>query len=237
MINPLLLVAIVSFAIFTQSIAGFGLALISMPLLIEALGVEVAAPLVALVAITAEVILIIRYRHAIQFRTLGRLSLASLIGIPIGIFALQNADEQFVLMLLGMVITLYALYALSQLRLPEIQHPNWAYGFGLVGGILSGAYNTSGPPIVIYGSCRRWTPAQFKSNLQGYFMVNSIMVILTHTLAQNYTPFVMQSYLIALPGVGIGLLLGISLDKYVNPVLFRKIVLGLLIVVGLNLIF
>ena len=110
MINPLLLVAIVSFAIFTQSIAGFGLALISMPLLIEALGVEVAAPLVALVAITAEMILIIRYRHAIQFRTLGRLSLASLIGIPIGIFALQNANDQFVLMLLGMVITLYALY-------------------------------------------------------------------------------------------------------------------------------
>lgn len=237
MMNPLLLVAIVSFAIFTQSIAGFGLALISMPLLIEALGVEVAAPLVALVAITAEVILIIRYRHAIQFRTLGRLSLASLIGIPIGIFALQNANDQFVLMLLGMVITLYALYALSQLRLPEIQHPNWAYGFGLVGGILSGAYNTSGPPIVIYGSCRRWTPSQFKSNLQGYFMVNSVMVILTHTLAQNYTPFVMQSYLIALPGVGIGLLLGLSLDKYINPVLFRKIVLGLLIVVGLNLIF
>ena len=68
-------------------------------------------------------------------------------------------------------------------------------------------------------------------------MVNSVMVILTHTLAQNYTPFVVQSYLIALPGVGIGLVLGLSLDKYVNPVLFRKIVLGLLIVVGLNLIF
>ncbi len=72
MIDPLLLVAIVGFAIFTQSIAGFGLALISMPLLITALGVEVAAPLVALVAITAEMILIIRYRHSIQFRTLGR---------------------------------------------------------------------------------------------------------------------------------------------------------------------
>ncbi len=140
-------------------------------------------------------------------------------------------------MLLGIVVTAYALYALTQLRLPEIQHPNWAYGFGLVGGILSGAYNTSGPPIVIYGSCRRWTPAEFKSNLQGYFMVNSVMVIFTHTLAHHYTSFVVESYLIALPGIAIGLILGISLDKYVNPILFRKIVLGLLIVVGLSLIF
>jgi uncharacterized membrane protein YfcA len=235
--SPLLLFAVITVSIFTQSVTGFGLALISMPLLIQVMGVQAAAPLIALVAITAEVVLLVRYRHAIQFQTVRRLSVASVIGVPFGVFVLANADERVVLGLLGIIVTGYALYALVQLRLPAVQHPGWAYGFGFVGGILSGAYNTAGPPIVIYGSCRRWTPAQFKSNLQGYFIINSLMVIATHTLAHNYTEQVWQSYLIALPGVIVGLALGFSLDRFINPLLFRKIVLLLLVVIGLRLIF
>ncbi|MBZ0294745.1 MAG: sulfite exporter TauE/SafE family protein [Anaerolineae bacterium] len=234
--SPFLIALIIFFAIFTQSVAGFGLALISMPLLIEGLGVEVAAPLVALVAITAELILLIRYRHALNVKTLERLSLASLVGIPIGVFVASHADERLVLTLLGLVVTLYALYALLRLRLPAVQHPNWAFGFGFIGGILSGAYNASGPPVVIYGTCRGWSPAEFKSNLQGFFFVNSVMVIVTHTLAHHYTPYVWENYLAALPGLGLGLVLGLSLDRFVNPVRFRQIVLVLLVAIGINLI-
>lgn len=235
--HPFLIALIMFFAIFTQTVAGFGTALIAMPLLISSLGVSVAAPLVAIIAIAAEVILLIRYRHAINLRTVGSLSAASLVGIPIGVFVLQRADERFVLTLLGAIISGYALYALLNLRLPEIKHRNWAYGFGFVGGVLSGAYNTGGPPVVIYGSCRRWSPQEFRSNLQGYFLLNSVTTIISHTLAQHYTPFVWQTFLFAFPGALLGLAIGISLDKYINPVLFRKIVMALLFVLGLNLIF
>lgn len=235
--HPLLIALIMFFAIFTQSVAGFGTALISMPLLAGAMGVQAAAPLVALIALAAEIILLIRYRHAINLRTVGSLSATSLIGIPFGIFILQRADESIVLTLLGLIITSYALYALLNLRLPEIKHPSWAYGFGFLGGVLSGAYNTGGPPIVIYGSCRRWSPQEFRSNLQGYFLLNSVTTIITHTLAQHYTALVWQSFVFAFPGAMLGLAAGISLDRYINPQLFRKIVMVLLIVLGLNLIF
>ncbi len=235
--HPALFILIITLAIFTQTVSGFGLALISMPLLIEALGIQIAAPLVALVAITAEVVLLLRYRHALNFSVVRRLSIASVIGVPVGVFLLPRVDERLMLTLLGLLVTGYALYALARPRLPEIQHPRWAYGFGFASGILSGAYNAAGPPIVIYGSCRRWLPAEFKGNLQGYFLINSVMVILAHALSQHYTPFVWQNYLSALPGIGLGLLLGFSLDRFINPLVFRRIVLVLLVVVGLNLIF
>ena len=235
--HPALIILIVALAIFTQTVSGFGLALVSMPLLIEAMGIQIAAPLVALVAITAEVVLLLRHRHALNFSVVRRLSIASVVGVPVGVFLLPRIDERLMLTLLGLLVTGYALYALVRPRLPEIQHPRWAYGFGFASGILSGAYNAAGPPIVIYGSCRRWLPAEFKSNLQGYFVINSVMVILAHTLSQHYTPFVWQNYLIALPGIGLGLLLGFSLDRLINPLVFRRIVLVLLVVVGLNLIF
>ena len=43
--------------------------------------------------------------------------------------------------------------------------------FGFFAGILGGAYNTNGPPVVIYGSLRKWSPATFRATLQGYFFM------------------------------------------------------------------
>ncbi len=227
---------IVFLAIFTQTLTGFGLALVSMPLLLLIMDIHIATPLVALVAVTSEIFLLARYRHHLSFQTVWRLSIASLIGIPLGVVALSRVDETIVLTALGIVITGYAIYALLELRLPPVEHPRWAYGFGFIAGLLSGAYNTSGPPVVIYGSCRRWELAAFKSNLQGFFLLNSTMVITSHALSHNFTSEVWQNYWVALPGIGLGLACGFFLDRYVNPEQFRKLVLGLLVFLGIWLI-
>jgi uncharacterized membrane protein YfcA len=235
--NELLVMMVIFLAIFTQSLTGFGLALVSMPLLTEALGVHVAAPLVALIAITAEVFLLMRYRSKLNWQAVWRLMVASSIGIPLGVLIVRRMDERTVLTLLGLIVVSYSLYALFDLRQPQIRHPRWAYGFGFIAGLLSGAYNTPGPLVVIYGSCRQWPPAEFKSNLQGFFMLNSAMVIVAHAVSRNFTPVVWQHYLFGIPAIGLGLLAGFSLDQYLDPSRFRKLVLILLIMLGLRLIF
>ncbi len=235
--TELLVLLVVFFAIFTQSIAGFGLGLISMPLLTQLLGIRIAAPLVALIAITAEILLLIRYRDDLNFHAVWRLSLASAIAAPLGVIALRDIDSDFILRALGVIVVAYSIYGLSEFRLPEIAHPRWGYGFGFLSGLLSGAYNLAGPPVVIYGNCRRWKPREFKSNLQGFFMLNSFIVIATHALSQHYTRSVLSHYLLAVPAVLLGIGVGLALDKQINPIAFRKIVLLLLIVLGLTLIF
>lgn len=232
----LLIATVVFLAIFTQSMAGFGLALVAMPLLVEGVGIELAAPLIALVGATAELIILLRYRSALNLRAVGPLSLASLLGIPLGVYGLRQIDSQIIPIVLGIIILGYALYALLAPRLPTIQHQGWAYGFGFVAGVLSGAYNTSGPPVVIYGNCRQWLPAEFKCNLQGFFLLNSAAVILTHALSGHFTRPVWQAYLLALPAIGLGLVAGFALDKKIEPALFRKMVLILLLVLGVRLI-
>jgi uncharacterized membrane protein YfcA len=232
----LLIIAVVFLAIFTQSIAGFGLALIAMPLLVEGVGIELAAPLIALVGATAELIILLRYRSALNWRAVGPLSAASLLGIPLGVYSLRYLDAHIVPIILGVIILGYALYALFAPRLPEIRREGWAYGFGFVAGLLSGAYNTSGPPVVIYGNCRQWLPAEFKCNLQGFFLLNSAAVIATHALSGNFTRPVWQAYGLALPAIGLGLVAGFALDRRIEPALFRKIVLLLLIILGVRLI-
>ena len=236
MSTSLLVAVIIFFAVFTQTVTGFGIALVSMSLLVQLLGIHIAAPLVAMVAAMLEFTLLLRHRDALNLRAVWRLSLASVIGIPLGILALRYVNERGVLTVLGLVIVTYSAYALTTPRLPKIENPNWAFGFGFVGGLLSGAYNTGGPPVVLYGNSQGWSPSEFKSNLQGLFLLNDIVVITGHALSQHLTPAVWSNFWIALPALALGLAAGFGVERLINPAAFRKIVLLLLIVTGLRLI-
>lgn len=232
----LLVFLIVFFAIFTQSLTGFGLALISMPLLTALLGVQIAAPMVALFGLLAEVMLLLYFRESVNVRVIWRLILASAIGVPIGVLVIRSLDEQVVLTVLGVIVAGYALYALLKLRLPAITGSGWAYLAGFLGGILGGAYNTSGPPVIVYGNCRGWPPAEFKGNLQGYFLLTTVIIVASHALTGNYTPEVLRHTLLSLPAVAAGLVTGLALSKRVSAGAFRTIVLWLLLVLGVWLI-
>lgn len=234
-LTSFLIAAVVFLGCFTQSLTGFGVALVMMAVLPSILGLEVATPLVALVGIILEIFMLIRYRTTLQFKSILGLLVSSVIAIPVGVFYLRQLDERIALFVLGLVIVVYALYALTGFHLPNLRHPAWAWSFGFVGGLLGGAYNTSGPPVVVYGNCRRWSPQEFKSNLSGYFLLNSIMVVSTHWLSGNFTTDVTSRFLPALPALLLGFLLGQFMDRWLNPDLFRRIVLVLLIVLGARL--
>lgn len=235
MINPVI-IPIMFFSFVVFGLTGFGSALVAMPLLIPLLGVEAATALVAIMALAAQVLMLLRYRDSIMIRSVWRLALASLIAIPIGLTLVRTLDSRVVLLLLGMLVFGYAAYALLRPTLPEIKNPNWAFAFGFAGGLLSGAYNTGGPPVVIYADLLRWKPAEFKSNLGGAFLLNSIVVVSAHILSGQVTPVVMQNILLALPATLVGMLAGWWLERYINPDSFRKLVLVLLVVIGLRLI-
>lgn len=233
-----ILVGLVVFlAAFTQSLSGFGLALVSMALLPSVIGIHMATPLVALVAVAIETILLLRYRETLDVHAIWRVVLAALVGTPLGVLLLSNVDEKLALSILGIVISGYALYALLGLKLPRLEGSLWAYSAGLVGGLLGGAYNTSGPPVIVYADCRRWPPDVFKSNLQGYFIISSLAIMATHALNGNITLPVIKTFWWTLPFIGVGLLAGLSLDRWLNPVTFRKVVLVLLVLMGIRLIF
>ena len=220
---------------FTQTLTGFGLALVTMALLPPLIGLHVATPLVALVAITLELVMLVRYHEALNIRSILGLTISALIAIPIGVVYVRQIDERIALFLLGVVITGYALYALTGFRLPALGNSMWAWIFGFLGGLLGGAYNTSGPPAVIYGNCRQWSPQEFKSNLAGYFMVGSIMVVATHALNGNFTPDVWLNFWRTLPALILGFVIGQSTDKWLKPETFRRIVLMMLVILGLRL--
>jgi len=228
---------IIFMAFFIQAFTGFGSALVAMPLLIALVGVETAAPLFALIAQIAGIGFLIKYRDSWNWRAVWRVALASLLAIPAGVWGARQLDQDLVLSLLGLFTLAYALFALGGLVMPAIKQQRWAYGFGFIAGLLHGAYNTGGPPLVMYGTSQQWQPGEFKSNLQSLFFINGILTISTHVVTGHMsTPIIIQ-FIMALPVVFIAQQLGFSLDKYINPALFRKAVLVLLVILGIRMLF
>lgn len=228
---------IIFLAAFTESLSGFGVALVAMALLPLLISLRLATPLVAVLSIFVDSSVFLRYRQALDLRAIWRVALATLFGIPLGLYFLSNLDERVTLTLLGIVLTLYALYSLLGKQLPPLTHPFWAYLAGFLGGLLGGAYNTFGPPVILYADSRAWPPKIFKSNLSGYFVLCSVVVLVSHALEGNLTPQVMHMFWSSLPFMLFGLLAGFSLDRWLSPETFRRLVLVLLVLMGLRLFF
>jgi uncharacterized membrane protein YfcA len=234
-----LILLILFCAFFIQSLTGFGSALIAMPLLVSLIGIDKAAPMFALVAQVAGLGMLFRYRKEWDWRSVWRVALGAIFAVPIGIWGAQQINERLAMLLLGILTLTYALYALSGIGVPKAKqsNPQWAFGIGAASGLLHGAYNTGGPPLVMYGNSQQWSPPEFKANVQSLFFINGVLAISTHALSGRINSDVLLHFLVAIPVVFIAQKIGFSLDKYINPALFRKGVLILLVIIGIQLIF
>jgi uncharacterized membrane protein YfcA len=233
----ILVALIVLVAALVQGVMGFGGALIAMPLLAALLGIKTAAPAFALIGVAATFFNSVRLRRHATGKDLIQLALPAVLGIPLGVWLLARVDEAIVTRVLGVVLVAYAVYALLGWAVPPLRHRAWAFVVGFTSGILTGAYNTGGPPVVVYGVAREWPADRFRANLQTFFLLSSAFVVALHGLAGHLTAPVWQCALISLPTLLVGQLIGARLCRYLNPAVFRKIVLLFLGLVGASLLF
>ncbi len=227
---------IIAFSSFVQTASGFGIALIATPLLINQIGIRMTIPLVALIAMLCRVVMLIHYRTHFNLHEVWRLMLAAVLGIPFGFVLYISLDKHTVEILLGLIVIGYALFSLLMPKVPPISDNRWAYLLGFVSGVLGGAYNMGGMPVVIYGTGRKWSPKTFKGNLQVVALVTGVLIIITRGASGEYTPDVLGLMLIGAPATVFGALLGFRSDAYLKGMLFRRMVLMLMLVIGIDLI-
>jgi len=234
--TTILVLSILFLSTFIRSALGFGDALIAMPLLALVIGIQVATPLVAMGASTIAFTILLKSWRKVEIKAAWRLVIATWIGIPLGIFFLKSAPEILVKSLLGILLMGFGAYNLFIPDLPKLLNEKWALVTGLIAGILGGAYNTNGPPVVIYGMLRRWDPEKFRATLQGYFLPTGFAILITHGLAGMWTTEVVRLYGYSIPIIIAAVLLGEKVNLLIPQGKFDKIVYGFLVVIGFFLI-
>jgi uncharacterized membrane protein YfcA len=219
-----------------RSTFGFGDALVAMPLLALVVGLQAATPLVALCASTIALTILLRNWRKVRIQSAWRLIVSSILGIPLGLLYLKGTHEDLLGGILAIVLIGFGSFSLARPRWLRIRGESWAYAFGFVAGILGGAYNTNGPPVVIYGTLKRWDPLSFRATLQGYFLPTSLFIVLGHGMAGLWAPAVLHSYLSALPLVLLAIYLGGRINRTFAAQKFSRYVHLLLIALGLLLL-
>jgi uncharacterized protein len=228
--------AVLFLATVIRSAFGFGEALVAVPLLALAIPVEVAAPVAVLVSITVALVIVLQDWRSIHVRSAVRLVLPTLFGIPVGLVALRTVPEAAVKAFLAIVIMAFSAWSLTPRVRFELANDRLAVIFGFLAGILGGAYGMNGPPLAIYGSLRRWAPANFRATLQGYFLPASLAGLAGYWVAGLWTREVNRLYALSLPGVLLAIFLGRILHRRLDARQFVLCVHAGLILIGLVLL-
>jgi len=225
-------VLVLFLATVIRSALGFGEALVSVPLLALTLPVNVATPVAVLASITVALVVVIQDWRSIHLRSAVRLVIPTLFGIPIGLMLLKSIPESSMKAVLGVIIIAFSAWSLASKSPVELKTDSYAPVFGFIAGIMGGAYGMNGPPLAIYGSLRRWTPASFRATLQGYFFPASVGGMAGYWIGGLWTARVSSLFLLALPGVIVAIFLGRYLHRRINPRHFTRYVHAGLIGIG-----
>ena len=217
---------------FLRSAVGFGDALLAIPLLGMFMSLSTASPVVAMAGFIMSLSILVANQETVDFPSAWRLIVASLVGIPFGVFLLHSAPERAVKFVLGLVLVVYGVYNLITPGVPHLQHEKYAVPFGVLAGVLGGAYNTSGPPVVMYGTLRRWSPERFRATMQCYFLFTYLATIASHGVAGLVTPLVLELFLWALPGIGVGIYVGGKVHRMIPRQMFSRVLFSILVVIG-----
>jgi uncharacterized protein len=194
--------------------------------------VETAVPLATLLSITVAGVVVLQDWHKIHVRSVGWLILFTLLGIPVGLLLLMTAAEMVIKAILGTIIIAFSLYCLLSRRQFELKTDRLAWIFGFSAGVLGGAYGMNGPPLVVYGALRRWSPEQFRATLQGYFLPASLIDMFGYWLADLWVPAITRYYLLSLPLALAAIFLGRAVNQRLDGRRFQRYVHCGLIVVG-----
>jgi len=234
MVQPetVIVISIVFASTLTRSTFGFGEAMIAMPLLSLVVDIKVAAPLVAMVALANSIAILSTDWRNILWPGAWRLIVGALIGIPIGVYALARIPEHYVKLLLALVVISFALYRLLRPQLGKLSGDGASFLFGFFSGILGGAYNTPGPPVIVFGSLRDWTAGQFRATFQVILLSVGAVVIPLHGVAGLWTSDVLRLLPWAVPVVLVTAPLGKWLNRRIQAKAFRRILLVGLLIIG-----
>jgi uncharacterized membrane protein YfcA len=229
-----LLVALFSalLAGIVTGMTGFGLALISTPLLLFVYDPRTVIVLTAIFSIFISGAVVLDSWQNAHRRVVLSLLLPAFAGIFVGAELLRTVDPTYIRLAVGVVVVFSALLLLRDVRLPAAE--TW-WG-PVVAGSTSGALSTStglaGPPIVLLLAARDLPKHDFRGTSALYFLVMSLAGIVVLSLRGLVEGGDLTLAAILIPAAIAGKAVGTVALKKISEDAFRKISLGIVILTG-----
>lgn len=223
---------------FVSGLAGFGTGLTALGIWLYALEPAVAATLVVLCSVIAQVQTIPTIWGRIEARRVLPFIIPGLAGVPAGTLLLSHLDANLLKVAVGTVLLVFSAHMLVH---SAPRRRTWggrpADGVvGLGGGVLGGLAGLSGPLPTMWATFRGWSKDESRSLFQAYNLSILGMALLAHAFAGFVTVRTGTALLVALPGTIAGAWMGAWTYRRLTDRRFRQVILLLLSFSGLMLI-
>jgi uncharacterized membrane protein YfcA len=121
----------------------------------------------------------------------------------------------------------------------NIEHPERYYiPTGMISGVLNGMFGLGGIPLLILLGSSKMEKQTLKSTLVSYFFVMNIIFIISHgVLGGNYNSFVFTNILYVFVFAVVACVLGVYFSTRASDKLFLRVMNGVLLFFGVNLIY
>lgn len=218
---------------FTQSVVGFGFALLTVPVLMQIIGLHEAVILASLIGTANNIYQYRDLRADSDAQQVKRFLGASFIGAPFGLIAFMYANQNILKVVLGIGVLLGVLL-LAKGRDLSNAHISLDWAMGVLSGFLLTSTSTNGPPLVFALQARKSPPHVFRSTLNMIFLISGIYGLILFAAFGEIFESDLFLALVSLPSMAIGVNIGRKVRLRVHPDRFRMVVLVLLAFAGLS---
>ncbi len=218
-----------------QAITGFAGTALAMPFSIRLVGLEVARPVLNVVAIIISLILVVYDRKKIDYFVALKILLLGLIGMGIGLLLEQLFNINVLMVFYGSLIILISAYYLIKNETPTIPKK---LGFFVIvlAGVIHKWFLTGGPVLVIYATATLKDKQTFRGTLSLVWLLLNTGIFSLDLFDGLYTQDVIKLSAVMVFIIPLSFILGSLVFKRLSSNAFMRIAYLLLLVSGIAMI-
>ena len=223
--------------------AGFAFAIVVTSIWIYVLPPVQIVFLAAICATLLHVASVWQFRREIEFGLLWPFVLGGVLGVPLGVFALQRLDAGLFRHVFGAFMIAYSCYMLMRPQIPVLRlAPVTARVVdgvvGWVSGILGGFAMLHGTLPTIWCSLRGWDKKKSRCVYQPFILISGVLVMLCVGFSMNIDKSqLVMPLAVVLPAMALGMWAGMRVFDIISEEHFRRLVLWLILASGISLQF
>jgi uncharacterized membrane protein YfcA len=223
---------------FVNGLTGFGTGMTALPLWLQVLEPVLAAQLVSAASVGGHVYTLPTLWRAFNWRRMAPMTIAGLIGVPIGVWLLSRISLGAFKLTVGLLLVGYCafmLFAAGRVRVAGGGAKAEA-AIGIGGGVLGGIAGLSGVLPIVWATLKGWSKEQRRVSLQVFNMIVLTATLVVSLMRGLIGMSLLATFAVALPGTFLGARLGVMLYRRVDDMSFERIVLALLLISGIGLV-
>ena len=221
-----------------RGFSGFGAAMIFIPLASATLGPRIASPVLLVVDyVTTFPMVPAAWRQAGR-REVGVMAIGALVGGPMGAFLLAYADQTQLRWGVCVTALLMLAFLASGWRYRGVPSTPLSITVGGLSGLLSGAMQMGGPPIIAYWLGGSSIASRVRANIVLFFAATGTINAVVYIASRLLTVDILAIALIIAPAYAVGVWGGSRLFGRASETVFRRASYGLVclaVLIGLPL--